>query len=88
LLYEAGEEQGWNAVVCVGASEQTQLKRLEARGMTVDEAGKRISAQMKLTTKMSKSDYVIHNDGTKEMLKQQTMKVIGNILEKNHGNEK
>jgi dephospho-CoA kinase len=88
LLYEVGEEKGWDAIVCVGARQETQLERLKGRGMSIEEAEKRIRAQMKVATKMGLADYVIHNDGTEDLLKQQTMKVIGNILEKKHGNEK
>jgi len=82
LLYEAGEGRGWDAVVCVSASEKVQLQRLAERGLSVADARKRISAQMSLSEKMRFADYVIVNNGTKDLLKQQMAMVVGHIMEK------
>jgi dephospho-CoA kinase len=81
LLYEAEADRGWNAVICVAASRASQMSRLLERGFTEAEARTRIGAQLALRDKMVRSDYVIVNDGTREALRHQTMKVLGNILE-------
>ncbi len=85
LLYEAGEGDGWDAVICVSASEILQIRRLVQRGLSETDAGKRIAAQMPVSEKMVLSDYVVINDGTKNLLREQTMRVLNCILEKDHG---
>jgi dephospho-CoA kinase len=81
LLYEAGEGEGWDAVVCVVASEATQRARLAARGLDGQEARRRMAAQMPLAEKAERADFVILNDGTLDVLREQTMRVLERILE-------
>lgn len=82
LLYEAGEGAGWDAVVCVCSSEAIQRARLAARGLDGQEALRRITAQMPLAEKAERADFVILNDGTTDVLREQTMRVLERILEK------
>jgi len=82
LLYEANEERGWDAVVCVSASEPVQLRRLVARGLSEYDARKRIAAQMAVNRKASLADYVINNVEGKDLLKEQTIRVLRSIMEK------
>lgn len=81
LLYEAGEGEGWDAVICVYASESFQTQRLIQRGLSAEGARIRIAAQMQIMEKMIKADYVIVNNGSVEILKEQTIKIWRNILE-------
>jgi len=81
LLYEAGMADGWDAVVCVACSRTVQIRRLRARGLSDREAGLRIAAQMDLGAKIKIADYVIFNDGRQAMLEEQTVRVLGRILE-------
>jgi dephospho-CoA kinase len=76
LLFETNEAQGWDAVVCVSASESVQVRRLAGRGISEADARKRFSAQMALSKKMECSDYVIHNDGSEGLLREQTRRVV------------
>jgi dephospho-CoA kinase len=85
LLYEVGEERGWDAVVCVSAGEVVQLGRLKERGFSEAEGRRRISAQMAVGEKMARADYVILNHGTKELLREQTRRVWAHILETRYG---
>jgi len=63
LLYEAGWDAfDWDAVLCIAASEQQILERLHARGLSVEEAKRRLDAQWPIEEKIHKSDYVIWND--------------------------
>ena len=67
LLYESGMENlDLDAVICVSSSEELMLKRLEKRGLSHEEAEKRIESQMPVSEKEKRSDAVIHNQGTLE----------------------
>jgi dephospho-CoA kinase len=81
LLYEAGQGDGWDAVICVSARRDVQVERLAGRGITPEAAAKWLAAQMKLAEKMKMSDFVISNNGSIEILKQQIDSVMNKILE-------
>ena len=81
LLYEAGLGAGWDAVICVTASEATQRKRLACRGLTEEDARRRITAQMPTIRKAQMADYVIINDGPEGPLREQTRRVWRHIRE-------
>jgi len=82
LLYEAGFDEGWDAVVCVAASEATQRARLSARGLTPEEARGRLEAQLPVWEKAARADYVIVNDGSEGLAEAQALRVLSNILER------
>ncbi len=71
LLFEVTSPIFVDKVVVVSASEQTQLVRLEAKGMTGREARKRIKSQFPLERKIESADFVINNDGPREETKRQ-----------------
>lgn len=79
LAYEAGWERGWDAVICVAAPLSLQISRLKRKGFSEMEIRSRIAAQMPLTEKMSKADYVIFNAGTIAGLRRQTALVFRSI---------
>ena len=63
LLYESGLAAEWPEVVCVVASEETQLRRMVAvRGMTLAAARARLAAQMPVAEKARRSAWVLEND--------------------------
>ena len=76
LLFEAGWTNGWSAIVCVSAKEETVLQRLEERGLSKAEARKRIAAQMPLREKEKQSDFVLKNNETLDALQNETLKVL------------
>jgi len=82
LLYEVDEGEGWDGVVCVGASLDVQLSRLRGRGLSDEDAMGRIKAQMPVAEKMARADYVVVNSGTRDLLGEQTKRVLKSILEK------
>lgn len=64
LLVEGGLASAYDVVVVVAAEAATQLDRLtRLRGMSEDEARRRIAAQAPLEDKLVVADHVIHNDG-------------------------
>ena len=60
-------------VVAVTASDEVRLERLLHRGMTEEDARRRISAQ---SLDLSKADAVIHNDGTLQSLSHRVSRVF------------
>jgi dephospho-CoA kinase len=72
LLYEAKLEGLVDAVVVVWCPEKLQLARLEKRdGLSTEEALRRIRAQLPLSLKKKRADYVITNDQTLLTLRRQ-----------------
>lgn len=79
LLYEVGEEKAWDVVICVGAPEAEQLRRLSERGLSEEDARARIGAQMSQAEKLERADYVIYNCGSKSLLEKQVNQVLRGI---------
>jgi dephospho-CoA kinase len=71
LLFEAGYEDQFARTVVVHCKRETALKRLTRKGFTRAEAAKRIRAQMALSEKKKRADYLIDNDSTLENSKKQ-----------------
>jgi len=82
LLYEAGWEKGWDAVICVLSREGTQRDRLMAVGRSEEDAVRRIAAQTPVAKKAALSDYVIVNEGTQDSLREQTGRILRRMVEK------
>jgi dephospho-CoA kinase len=65
LLYETGFQRETDRVIVVTADRETQLARLKERdGLDEAEAMRRIAAQMPLSEKAARADYVIDNSGS------------------------
>lgn len=82
LLYEVEEADNWDVVVCVTSSRPVQAKRLRARGFSEAEVERRIGAQLPVAVKAARADYVVVNNGTRDVLLKQTERVLERILEK------
>jgi dephospho-CoA kinase len=64
LLYEAGREKDYDAVIVTACEPATQIRRVVARdGISETEARQRIAAQLPLTEKVGRANYVIRTDG-------------------------
>jgi len=79
LLFEAGMQLGWDAVICVVCSPDIQMARLRQRGLSETDAAKRIAAQLPVERKAALSDYVINNNGTVEQFSGEIEKVFREI---------
>ena len=67
LLFEVGWEDMFDKIIFIKADDETRLKRLiETRGYTKEYAQTRMNSQQNQNEKITKSDYVIENNGTKE----------------------
>ena len=82
LLFEVGWQEFWQGVVCVSCHPEIQWQRLRARGWQDLEIKQRLAAQMPLSLKELRSDWVIHNNGSIEDLKCDARKVLRNMMEK------
>lgn len=81
LLYECGWEAAWPEVVCVEASEATQVRRMvEKRGMSEAQARARLASQMPVAEKARRAQWVLRNDTDDlDALKAQVEEVLAAI---------
>ena len=69
LLFETNLSDWFDRIAVVDASETVQISRLMSRsGLNEAEARRRIAAQMSLSEKKSRADFVISNNGPREAL--------------------
>lgn len=89
LLFELTRPIFLDKVVVVSASEQTQLRRLEEKGMSWEDAQSRIKSQLPLEEKIKSTDFVINNDGPLEETKKQVEEIYS-LLRKGeqHGKQR
>jgi len=78
LLFETNAETEFDATICVACSAVTQQKRLIERGWTAEQIAQRVAAQFPIETKMAKSNFVVWNEGSLEILAAQ----LGSILKR------
>jgi len=75
LLLELTRSISVDKIIVVSASEQTQLRRLEEKGMSREDAQRRIKSQLPLEGKIKSADFVINNDGPLEETKRQVEEI-------------
>jgi dephospho-CoA kinase len=63
LIVESGRRDMFEVLVVVSASEQTQLRRLELRGLDPADVRRRIASQSSLEEKVAAADVVLDNEG-------------------------
>lgn len=71
LLFEVTRPLFVDKVIVVSADEQTQLRRLEEKGINRKEAQRRMKCQLPLEEKIKSADFVINNDGPPEETRRQ-----------------
>ncbi|MDP8215542.1 MAG: dephospho-CoA kinase [Candidatus Euphemobacter frigidus] len=72
LLFEVGLEDGFDYVVVVAADRDNVRRRLSAgRKMSPEEIDRRLEAQLLLTEKVRKANFVIDNNGPRSITRQQ-----------------
>jgi dephospho-CoA kinase len=88
LLFELTLPLFVDKVVVVSASEQTQLRRLEEKGMSREDAKNRIKSQLPLEEKIKSADFVINNDGPLEETKKQVEEIYSLLMKgEQHGKQ-
>ena len=75
LLFEAGVEEKFDKIMVVSCSERRILERLRKKGISEEEAKKRIKSQLSLKEKEKRADFVIDNSGTLQRTKSQILSI-------------
>ena len=76
LLLEAGGRARYDKIVVVDAPPEVQVERAVARGMSSDDAVRRIARQMPRQERLRYADYVIDNGGDVRELEMATHRVF------------
>lgn len=77
LLFETGFDKLFDKIIFVQCNDELRLKRLMKRNnFTKEQALKRMNSQLPQDEKIKKSDFVIHNNSSKEELSVQVEKFI------------
>jgi dephospho-CoA kinase len=80
LLFEKGLENWFDFTVCVTTGSATQLRRLEQRGISPEDARQRLVKQLPLARKCELADHVLLNDGSPEFLREQVNALTDRLL--------
>jgi dephospho-CoA kinase len=75
LLIESGGKDRYDRIVIVDVDPETQIARAVARGMTREDAARRIAHQMPRTERLRYADYVIDNSGDLRAAERETRRV-------------
>ena len=77
ILFECHWESDYDIIACVSSPRSLQVERMTSRrGYSEEQAEARLSAQIPVEEKVSRSDYVIENSGSAENLKQEARKFV------------
>ena len=79
LLIEASYHERLDRLVVVWCEPEQQVARLLARGLTLEQAERRIEAQMKLDQKRRMADEEIDCSGSLEATRQQVENLVANL---------
>jgi len=79
LLYEAGMEAGFDAVIAVVADEAVRRDRAARRGHGA--ITERTARQMTQEEKAQRADYVVVNDGSPEILEHRLSEILDKLTE-------
>lgn len=79
LLFEAGYEPVFDRTIVVHASRDTALSRLAGKGVSKDDAMRRLRVQMPITKKRKLADFVINNNGNIDSTKKQIDRILSKL---------
>jgi len=80
LLFEKGLENWFDFTVCVTTDSESQLRRLEQRGISPTLARQRLAKQLPLARKCELADHVLLNDGSPGFLREQVNALADRLL--------
>jgi len=80
LMIETGSYKHYDKIIVVYAPKEIQIERCLKKGLTEEEAIKRINAQMDIEEKIKYADYIIENTKDLEYLQKQVKDVYQKIL--------
>jgi dephospho-CoA kinase len=80
LILELGRQQEFDTLVVVWADEEQQRRRMIQRdNLSAEEAGRRLDAQMPLTEKRGRAQFVIDNSGDQAACRADAERVYGEL---------
>jgi len=79
LLIESGGRSRFDRIIVVDTDPETQITRAVARGMTREEAERRIARQMPRKERLRYADYVIDSSGTMSDTEAATVRVYESL---------
>jgi dephospho-CoA kinase len=79
LLFETGRAMDFDAVIATVCRPDIQLARLVARGMSEEDARRRLSAQLPADEKARRANHVIDTSGSYEDTDAQVERVLGQL---------
>ncbi len=84
LLFESNMASDYDEIWTVSCSKKKQIERLIKKDFTKQDIKARIKAQLPLSEKIKKSDYVINNSGSVTNTKNKVLKRIKELVQLNH----
>lgn len=80
LLFETGMQELFDKIIIVYTDDDIRLKRLMCRNnLTKEDAKARMNSQIPQEKKLAMCDFVINNNGNLDELRQNTLRVFGQI---------
>lgn len=79
LLFETHAESHFDKIICVACAENSRRERLLKRGWTPDQIQQRIAAQMPVTEKIARANFVIWSEGDLENHSRQVDCILASI---------
>ena len=80
LIFELGRQAEFDALVVVWADEEQQRRRMMQRdNLSLEEAGRRLDAQMPLSEKRGRAQFVIDNSGDQAACRADAERVYGEL---------
>jgi dephospho-CoA kinase len=79
LLFESGASSGFDLIVTVACSPETQTKRAMSRGLTLAQVQQIVASQWGNAQKIAQSDFVIWNDGSLRILQAQAEELAARL---------
>ena len=76
LLFECGWQDAFDETWVVAADEDILIARLKGRGVSEQEARRRLAAQMSQEEKIALCDVVLYNNADRESLKRQVLSCL------------
>ena len=79
LLFETSASSGFDLIVTVACSAETQTRRAMSRGLTRAQVEQIVDSQWSNAQKIAQSDFVIWNDGSLRMLQAQAEELAARL---------
>ena len=83
LLFEVGWSADWDVIICLASCEAVQIERLmRVRGLSEEQARRRIAAQMPVAEKAARAHFVVNNDADAAALAIEAARVYRLLIER------